>query len=87
MHLGLKSYGSTTLHFRFCHPATLASETPRHNNLQPSFLPARAGLFSAVGRGDEEREEEGAGAVLIQLVAHLGDALAVAAAAVVHALA
>jgi len=50
--------------------------------VEQEAVPVGARLVSSVGRDDEERRER-----VLQLLAHLSDRLAVAAAAVVHGLA
>ena len=49
--------------------------------VEQEAVPVGAGLVASVGRDDEERREP-----VLQLLAHLGDGLAVAPATVVHGL-
>ena len=53
-----------------------------HGRVEDEAVAVGAGLVAAVGRQDQQRQ-----AAVLQLLAHFGDALAVPAAAVVHALA
>lgn len=52
------------------------------SGVEQERVPRGAGVAAAVGRGHQQRQRP-----VLQLLAHLGDALAVAAAAVVHAFA